>query len=184
MYPSLGGGWREMLVVVAVILGVVMASMASAALRLAGRTPPPFFALVVVSAILAIGASMVGARFGAQENQAGEDWASNACGDGVAQEVLALGRAAGRVISLNGSLSRGGTDGRCHVDVAVEQDTAGALDAVGRAAAQLGWDDAGVDAGGNPSWRSESGVVVTGEVDAPREEDVAETGVLLRGTRE
>jgi hypothetical protein len=171
-----GSGVAQVLVLSALVVSLVVAVLILLALRylhVAVRRRAVVVALVALVTLFGI---LAPAAFGAAAHARGVRAETLACRPDVVRDVLALARAAGRVVPTNGSESLGRTDGRCVAVVAVPGETAAAVKTLDGAARGLGW--ASLSA---RTWRSPAGVVVAATESVPHADSVGETVVDLGG---
>lgn len=156
------GGWRNALAFGA-LMGALAAACVWGATRLIGRERGLMglalgtFGLVAVGALLA---DWAGGRANAEWNQA----MAAACDAPVGSSVTALGRELGTVLPTNSVEAWGDSDGICRVQVGLEGATDVAA-AVGGAAQEQGWTQAGTS-----KWQNPEGVTVTYTAYPPEKE--------------
>jgi len=173
-YGGLGGGWTQLLVLLAVGAGAVVGGGLIVVVRLFGRAPRARW-LVLTGVVLALLATAVGASLGSLAHTAASARTEHACDDPVGPALVSFaeGLEPGPLVPQNGELTRGRDDGRCLVliNVAPEADVAAEI---ARAATANGWSRI------QDGWLSPDGVSMT--YDATHEPDTM-TLVELQGRR-
>jgi hypothetical protein len=170
-----GIGVYPMLLLGAVVVGLFVAVLVLLALRCLHLAVRRRAVVIAVSVLVTLASMLPPAALGAAAQARGVRAEETACRPDVVRDVLALARAAGRVVPTNDSVSIGRPDGRCVVLVAVPGEAAAATSTLGGVARVLGWVVLPAQ-----TWRSPAGVVVTAEV-RPRQESGGETLVDLGG---
>lgn len=133
-YGRLRGAW-----VLAVGAGGVVGAGLVAVARLLDRATPAGW-LVVASVALALFVATVGTHLGLLEHTAASARAEHACDDPVGRALVsfAQGLQPGPLVTQDGELTRGESDGRCSVMVNVAPDADVAAE-IARVAAAKGW---------------------------------------------
>lgn len=173
-YGGLGGGWAQLLVLLALGAGVVVGGCLVLVARLLDRATRARW-LVLTGVALALLAAAVGAYLGLQEYTAASARAEHACDDPVGGALVSFaeGLDPGPLVIQDGALTRGRDDGRCLVLVNVAPDADVAAE-IARVAAANSW------TASQDGWLSADGVSMT--YDATYEPDTM-TVVELQGRR-
>lgn len=173
-YGGLGGGWAQLLVLLALAVGVVVGGCLVLVARLLDRATRARW-LLLTGITLALLAAAVGAYLGFLEYTAASARAEHACDDPVGRALVSFaeGLDPGPLVIQDGALSRGRDDGRCLVLVNVAPDADVAAE-IARVAAANGWSRT------EDGWLSQQGVSLT--YDATNEPDTM-TVVELLGRR-
>jgi hypothetical protein len=173
-YGGLGGGWAQLLVLLALAAGVVVGGCLVLVARLLDRATRARW-LVLAGVSLALLAAAVGAYLGFLEYTAASARAEHACDDPVGRALVSFaeGLDPGPLVIQDGALTRGRDDGRCLVLVNVAPDADVAAE-IARVAAANSW------SASQDGWLSPDGVSMT--YDATYEPDTM-TVVELQGRR-
>jgi hypothetical protein len=173
-YGGLGGGWAQLLVLLAVGAGVVVGGCLVVVARLLDRATRARW-LVLTGIALALLAVAVGAYPGLLAHTAASARAEHACDDPVGRALVSFaeGLEPGPLVIQDSELTRGRGDGRClvWVNVTPDADVAAEIDQV---AAANGWSRI------QDGWLSPDGVSMT--YDATYEPETM-TLVELQGRR-
>jgi hypothetical protein len=173
-YGGLGGGWAQLLILLAVGAGVVVGGCLVVVARLLDRATRARW-LVITGIGLALLVAAVGANLGFLAHTAASARAEHACDDPVGRALVSFaeGLEPGPLVIQDGELTRGRGDGRCLVSVNVAPDTDVAAE-IARVAAANGWSRI------QDGWLSPDGVSMT--YDATYEPETM-TLVELQGRR-
>jgi hypothetical protein len=173
-YGGLGGGWAQLLILLAVGAGVVVGGCLVVVARLLDRATRARW-LVVTGIALALLVAAVGADLGSRAHTAASARAEHACDDQVGRALVSFaeGLEPGPLVIQDGELTRGRGDGRCLVSVNVAPDADVAAE-IARVAAANGWSRT------QDGWLSPDGVSMT--YDATYEPETM-TMVELQGLR-
>jgi len=173
-YGGLGGGWAQLLALLAVGAGVVVGGCLVVVARLLHRAPRARW-LVLTGVVAALLAASVGASLGFSAHTAASTRAEHACDDPVGPALVSFaeGLQPGPLVIQDGRLTSGWDDGRCLVLVNVEPE-ADVAEEIARVAAANGWSRL------QDGWLSPDGVSMT--YDATHEPDTM-TLVELQGHR-
>ena len=173
-YGGLGGGWAQLLVLLAIGVGVVVGGGLFVVARLLGRATRAR-GLVLTGVALALLVVAVGAYLGFLGHTAASAQAEHACDDPVGPALVSFAEELepGPLVIQDGELARGRGDGRCLVWVNVAPDADVAAE-IARVAAANGWSRI------QDGWLSPDGVSMT--YDATYEPETM-TVVELQGRR-
>ncbi len=154
-YGGLGGGWAQLLVLLAVGAGAVVGGCLVAVARLLDRATRARW-LVLTGVTLALLVAAVGAYLGSLEHTAASARAEHACDDPVGRALVSFaeGLEPGPLVIQDGESTRGRDDGRCLVWVNVAPDADVAAE-IARVAAANGWSRI------QDGWLSPDGVSMT-----------------------
>ena len=154
-YGGLGGGWAQLLVLLAVGAGAVVGGCLVAVARLLDRATRARW-LVLSGVTLALLVAAVGAYLGSLEHTAASARAEHACDDPVGDALVSFaeGLEPGPPVIQDGESTRGRDDGRCLVWVNVAPDADVAAE-IARVAAANGWSRI------QDGWLSPDGVSMT-----------------------
>ena len=173
-YGGLGGGWAQLLVLIAVGAGAVIGVCLVGVTRLLDRATRARW-LVLTGVAVALLTAATGAYLGLLAYTSASELAKHACDDPVGRALVSFagGLEPGPLVSQDSGLTRGRGDGTCLVWVNVAPDTD--IDAeIARVAAANGWSRI------QDGWLSPDGVSMT--YDATEEPDTM-TLVELHGRR-
>jgi hypothetical protein len=156
-YGGLGGGWAQLLVLLAVGVGVVVGGCLVAIARLLGRATRAR-GLVLTGVALAFLVAAVGTYLGSLEHTAASARAEHACDDPVGRALVSFaeGLEPGPLVIQDGESTRGRDDGRCLVSVNVAPGADVAAE-IARVAGANGWSRI------QDGWLSPDGVSMTYE---------------------
>jgi hypothetical protein len=173
-YGGLGGGWAQLLVLLAVGAGGVVGGCLVVVARLLDRATRARW-LVLTGLALALLVTAVGAYLGFLEHTAASTRAEHACDDPVGRALVSFAERLepGPLVIQDGESTRGRDDGRCLVWVNVAPDADVAAE-IARVAAANGWSRI------QDGWLSPDGVSMT--YDATYEPETM-TLVELQGRR-
>jgi hypothetical protein len=173
-YGGLGGGWAELLVLLAVGAGVVVGGCLVVIVRRFDRAPRARW-LLLIGVVLALLATALGAALGSLAHADASALSAHACDDPVGPALVSFaeGLEPGPVVIQDGELTSGRDDGSCLVLVNLAPDADVAAE-IARVAAAHGWSRL------QEGWLSPAGVSMT--YDATSEPDTM-TLVELQGRR-
>jgi hypothetical protein len=154
-YGGLGGGWAQLLALLAVAAGAVAGGCLVVAARVLARATPARW-LVLTGVVLALLAAAVGAQLGSRAHTAASARAEHACDDPVGRALVSFaeGLEPGPLVIQDGELTRARDDGTCLVEVNVAPDADVAAE-IARVAAANGWSRS------QDGWLSPDGVSMT-----------------------